>query len=460
MRTTATWAFWRRTQYAAGALVFLLLIGTGLYYAFFYTAATCFDTVQNGDEQGIDCGGACTRICSFSVMQPKVLWSRAFRVKDGQYNAVAYIENQNLTAGIQTVHYTFSLYDADGLITERSGDTPLPPNSTYPIFEGNINTGTRVPTQTFIKLDNIDTAVWQPATKGREQFVVNGRELHDTDTKPRLDATIENAAITEAKNVEIVATIFDKNGTALTASRTVVPRFPGKSTQNIVFTWPEPIAKTVRSCEVPTDVVLAIDLSGSMDDDGGNPPQPVTSVLDAAHAFVSRLKQNDQASVVTFASTASLKDQLSSNTNVVGSDISNLSIAQKEQTGSTDTGDAIKLAETELLSERHNANARKVVVLLTDGKANAPGKDPEQYALDAAQSLRNDGAEIYVVGLGENVNEDFLRKLASNQQHYYFAPSAATVDKIYRTITSAICEDGPAVIDIIPKTETSFTPLR
>ena len=71
-----------------------------------------------------------------------------------------------------------------------------------------------------------------------------------------------------------------------------------------MFTWPRPIAKTLRSCDVPTDIVVAVDLSGSMNNDGGTPPQPISGAIAAARDFALRLAPDDQASVVTFASGA------------------------------------------------------------------------------------------------------------------------------------------------------------
>lgn len=449
------WAFLRRAQYIGGASLFLLVLMVGSYFAYFYTPGNCFDNRQNGDERGVDCGGGCTRVCSFDIMAPKALWSRSFEITDGQYNAVAYVENNNMGVGSPEVAYTFKLYDNEGLITERSGVTVLPPDSTYPIFEGRIDTGNRTPTQTFIELDT-QSAVWLPADAGREQFVVESRSLTGAGTAPRLNARMTNTAIEEARDVEIVATIFDSKGTALTASRTIVPIFGGRATQDVVFTWPEPIAATLRSCEVPTDVVLAVDLSGSMNDDGGTPPEPITSVLSAASAFVNRLKTQDQVSVVTFATDATTNVPFSSSMGQISSLIQGLTIAPASEVGSTNTGDAIKLATAEMQSDRHNANARKVTVLLTDGLANAPKGEPEQYALDAAATLKETDTQVFTIGLGSNVNETFLREIASSPSMYYFAPSARTVDQIYRSITAAICEDGPAVIEIVPKTPTTF----
>jgi Mg-chelatase subunit ChlD len=356
------------------------------------------------------------------------------------------------------MRYTFSLYDTDGLITERSGTAVLPPDNVTPIFEGRINTGTRIPTQTFVTIET--DAIWLPAEIGREQFTVTSRRLVSADSKPRLDAEMRNTSVAEARDVEIVATIFDRAGNALTASRTIVPIFEGHANENVVFTWPEPIAKTVRSCEVPTDVVLAIDVSGSMNDDGGTPPEPITSVLSAAEAFVGRLGPNDQVAIVTYATDAALPQVLTSDKNLSANVVANLSIAPASETGSTNTGDAIILTNDEINSARHNQNARKVLVLLTDGRANAPGETPEEYAQNAATALKETDVEIYTIGLGDTVNEAFLESIASDSSNYFRAVSVNTINQIYSSITAEICEDGAAVIEIIPKTATSFAPLQ
>lgn len=449
------WAFWRRVQYGAGVGAFFLVIFALIYASYIHTPASCFDGRQNGNERGVDCGGACARVCAFDTAEPSVLWSRAFRVTDGLYNAVAYIENTNLTFGTPELGYTFTLYDEGGsVITERSGTTVLLPDSINPIFEGRIAVGNKIPTRTFIELAPIDE--WQEVDAGRDQFTVRDRELIRADSEPRLDTTLFNTSLEDERDLEIVATIFDARGNALTASRSIVPLFEGREERNVVFTWPEPIAKTVRSCEVPTDVILAIDLSGSMNDDGGTPPQPISSVLDAASSFVSRLRSRDQVGVVTFATHADLTSGLTNSLGTAEATVQNLSIAPQEETGRTNIGDAIALANNEFLSPRHSRDARKVLVLLTDGRANAPGEDAEKYAVSEAAGARASDIDIFTIGLGQGVNRPFLGDVASSNNHEFYAASAANLDQIYRLISTAICEEGAAVIDVIPKTTAGF----
>ncbi len=447
---TRRWAFWRRVQYGTGAGVILASLLTVSYFKFFYAPPSCSDGKQNSDERGVDCGGICTRVCAFDAHAPTVQWAQSFRVVQGQYNAVAYVQNKNAGLGASALGYTFTLYDEKGgLITSRTGTTFLPPDGIYPIFEGRIDVGARIPVRTFLELTPVNT--WQEAESGRKQFEVRSRVLSGADSLPRLETVIYNTSIQNETSMAVVATIFDVRGKALTSSQSVVPLFQNHQEQKVVFTWPEPIAKTLRSCEVPTDVLLAIDLSGSMDNDGGKPPEPISSALTAAGSFVGLLRKQDQVGVVTYATTAKLAQALSRAHEATQGVIHALSIDPKEQKGQTNIGDAIAQARTEFSSSRHSADARKVLVVLTDGKANAPGKTGEAYALEQAMAARDAGITIFTVGLGAEVNGTFLTSIAADEQHRYLAPSVTTLGTIYRSISTALCEEGAAVIDVVPR---------
>lgn len=448
------WAFWRRVQYLTGLFFIVTLISVGAYYAYWYQEPTCFDGIQNADERAVDCGGVCTRVCQFDIEEPQTLWVESFKITDGQYNVVAYIENKNKKVGTPELSYRMKLYDEVGLIIEREGKTVLPPDGQYPVFEGKVFTGERVPTRTTI--DFVGEPLWLPAQTGSEQFALEKRELQAVDSKPRLVAQLRNTSLDEARNVEVIATIFDAGGKPLTASRTTVERFSGRSTTPVVFTWPEPIAKTLRSCEVPTDVILAIDLSGSMNDDGGTPPEPITSVLTSAQSFVSGLREADQVGVVTYATKGVVTEALTHESTRIKDVIGNLTIDAKEERGSTNTGEALMRMREELTSSRHNENARTVGILLTDGLATAPKEDPDAYAEKESVGVKGEDIQLFTIGLGAKVNSEFLARLATKSSYYYNAPTIKELAGIYTAITKDICEDGPAVIKIVAKPETTF----
>lgn len=478
MSTFRPWAFWRRLQYAAGFGAFWVAVFGLVYLIYFTTPPSCFDGLENGDEGGVDCDGSCVRICSSSTIAPTVVWVNSFRIADGQYNAVAYIENRNQLAATRQLNYTLTLRENGGVIAERKGTTILPPNSIYPVFEGPIYTdGGRAPTETTITIEPVE--IWQPATVGREQFRVVDFELESTDTRPRLTAQIENTELIAADEVEVVATLFSATGTPLTASRTFIDRFAARTTRDIVFTWPNSIARTVRSCDLSSDVVLVIDRSGSMTADGNDPPEPLTSAKRAAETFLTQAKGPAQVGVVSYATTPSLPFEQTLTTDLISArDAIRRITMGADGIQYTNLGEALTAAYVELTSERHRDNARKVIILMSDGDVTMPF-NPETgeidrafaatYAREQAAVAKSSETSIYTIGFGDflrNPGPDLLRdtallqELSSGDGYYFEAPTANDLASVYQTIASGLCEEGPPRIEIIPKTATNFTPLR
>ncbi|MFT7645058.1 MAG: Mg-chelatase subunit ChlD [Candidatus Paceibacteria bacterium] len=454
------WALWRRVQYGLILLSFVVLFGVYIYYANFTQVETCFDLEMNGDETGIDCGGGCVRFCSADILPPRVVWAKSFEVIKDQYNAVAYVENLSQTAAAPDLEYTFELISRGNVVATRSGTTVLPPNTTSPIFEGKILVDSNEPvTETRITLN--PSNLWIPASINRNQFRSIDIDLTGADTQPRLGVEVENTGITAAENIEVIATIFNDSDTPVAASRTYIEYIEARSTRNIVFTWPNSIAKTVKNCIIPTDVAVGIDLSGSMNNDGSTPPQPITASLQAAGQFIESLGAKDQVAVVTFASHSKVITELNSLHKVVADTVLTLEIDLEEETGFTNTVEALLVAQAELNSEKHNPDARRVLVLLTDGLPTSnDGKDVITLAEETAQSLSDDGIEVYAIGLGQGVDRGFISNIASDETNAYFAPTGSDLKKIYSEITSSLCESGATKIDVIVKPETNFAPLR
>lgn len=459
MKEFRKWAFFRRMQYGAGFLLVIGLVSAFVYRTYFYAPGNCFDSIANNGEGGLDCGGTCVRICAATTVAPKVLWSKSFEIVKGQYNAVAYVENQNQIAATPELKYTFEFFNGTKKIGEKTGVTVLPPSSIYPVFEGRLYFDESV-TETKLTLEPIE--LWVPATLGREQFKTTSLDLISVDTEPRLNVSIENTALTKANGIEVVATLFNAVGEPITASQTFIDSFEGRSNRDIVFTWPQPLSKTVRSCEIPSDIVMTIDLSGSMNSDGGDPPQPVTDALLAAKQFVSTLNSEDKAAVVTFASQAVTVSELSRSHQSTADIIGRLTINPVDETGFTNTAAGIQAAATELSSPRHGSDSRRAVIILTDGLPTAPGDKTAilEETKISAKTLSDSGVEVYAIGLGKGVDSAFISSLASRPENTYLAPQVDDLDEIYTQITGSLCESGATRIDVIAKTGANFTPLR
>lgn len=447
------WATRRQLIYGSVVGVFLLLALGGLGFYFFDAPATCFDGSKNQDEVGIDCGGSCERLCAIQVTKPVVVFSRAFQVSPGNYSLLAYIDNPNIDAGVREAPYTFSVYDENNvLIAERKGVTFLSPRGVTPVFESGITTGASAPARTFFEFDP-DLRWFKAEPKQRETLEVRQTALKNTESAPRIDAVLANTAVEEVRDVNVVAMVFNARGNVLAASQTEVESIAPASAVPLVFTWPYPFQKEIEACAVPVDVMLVLDTSGSMNDDGSSPPQPVSFAKAAARAFVNRLNEGDSAGAATFATEGALliapTQTLSRTAEVIGA----ISIDPKEEQGSTNLGEGIQKAVEALSSLASPESRRKVIIALTDGLSNAPGgvEKGEAFAAQKAEEARKATITVYTIGLGSNVNTAFLESLASQKENHFSALTGRDLDSIYRNISGALCERGPARIEIIPR---------
>lgn len=244
-----SWASRRRSKYLGIVFIIIIVVFTGLFFIFFNKPPTCTDGKQNGNERGIDCGGSCPELCVSQISDPVLVWSRSFKVVDGVYNAVAYVENPNFDAGISKISYIFRLFDDENiLITERKGSTFIFPNTVSPIFESMIQTGERVPTKTFFELSQ--NPVWTQSINKDESLSVSDTVLSEKDSSPRIDTVLSNNSISDTRDIEIVAIVFDKKDNAIGVSSTFVELLPNRSSKNLVFTWPNEFESNVSRIEI------------------------------------------------------------------------------------------------------------------------------------------------------------------------------------------------------------------
>jgi len=251
--------------------------------------------------------------------------------------------------------------------------------------------------------------------------------------------------------------------------------------------------KAEDMCQVPVDVVLIMDVSGSMNggdspskcewenlewvgpsmkcvwyyqeglseqeclaqDDGticDDPvytpavPKKIDAAKQAANSFLDNLGSNDQSAIVSFSDNASLEKALSNDHSATKEAVNNLTTG-----GATNIGDAIAFASQEL-NNNGNSQASRVMILLTDGRANKPngygyGENPDDvaYAIDKAAEAADLGYKIFTIGLGNNseINEDMLQEIADlTGAQYHHAPDGNGLSAIYDEIAWQVCQYG------------------
>jgi uncharacterized protein YegL len=193
--------------------------------------------------------------------------------------------------------------------------------------------------------------------------------------------------------------------------------------------------------------MLVIDVSGSMSG------QPLTSEKAAANSFIDHMDSNfDKIGIVSFSSSATLRQPLTSNFAAAKTVINGLSA-----NGMTNYQDAILKSTAELTGANHNVDANPVMIFMSDGVPNVCnnwwGCNPTAAARTASDSAKASGITNFTIGLLQNLNQDdinsaraILQYIASSSpntvDHYFEAPTDSTLTDIYNQIAFLLTATG------------------
>lgn len=168
------------------------------------------------------------------------------------------------------------------------------------------------------------------------------------------------------------------------------------------------------------DVMLVLDRSGSISS------TELASLKTAADAFVDALgltASGVHAGMSSFATTGTLNQHLIDNGSTLKTSINALSSG-----GFTNLSEGINLAKTELDNpgdghDRADGTSPDKMIIITDGHPNRPLPEDtaDDLAKTAADNARTAGSEIFVVGVGSDVNASYLQMVADSASHYYSA---------------------------------------
>lgn len=194
----------------------------------------------------------------------------------------------------------------------------------------------------------------------------------------------------------------------------------------------------------PSEAVLVMDKSGSMNDKIGSSGTKMQNAKTAAKKFVDILAKNTENKVglASFATTGTVDTALTNNYSSVKTKIDSLAA-----NGWTCIECGIKKANQEIAAHQREG-IKNVVVLLTDGRANVvegssktvSNSVAEQKAIDAAKAGNTANNTIfYTIGLGNDVNGAFLEKIADlTGGKYYASPTTDQLNSIYTEISKVV----------------------
>lgn len=209
-----------------------------------------------------------------------------------------------------------------------------------------------------------------------------------------------------------------------------------------------------REVEVTTegvDIVLAIDISGSMKAEDFQPHNRLYVVKEAAQAFIDG-RHNDRIGLVVFASNSFTQCPLTTDHEVLKR------LLEDVDFGDVKDGTAIGMGIVNGVNRLKDVPGKsKLIVLLTDGQNNAGSVDP----ITAAELAHSLGIRVYTIGAGSmdeapypvddpvwgrryvtlpaSVDDATLTQVAEITGGQYFrATDAEALEKIYKQIDSMV----------------------
>ncbi len=152
----------RNKQYVIASVYFIIVVflSVVIYYAFIKAPETCFDSRQNQDEAGIDCGGVCQAVCQEIIIGEDLQVKEIAFVPGGEnrFDVLGKVYNPNDEIGASAFVYTVSLKDAAGtVLATRSGKSYILPQENKYILELNLET-TAVPVSVSFDISDMQWA--------------------------------------------------------------------------------------------------------------------------------------------------------------------------------------------------------------------------------------------------------------------------------------------------------------
>jgi hypothetical protein len=243
---------WRQSRKIAFIFVIIIII-SGLLaykiYPYFNKPATCFDSKQNGDERGVDCGGSCKLICTTDVIPLDVKYAKAVSSDIGLYDIAALIENRNKDKDTSdgSIDYAFLIYDKSGSIIKTiSGSTTLPLGQSFPVVIQNVpialSAGNSI-TNVVLNISNNKPWQAQDSTYANSFFKVANIDFkRNFNNISQLKVSVTNLTKAYFRNVPVSVLVFDSNHNLIATNETILKEVQAGESKDVVFTWRSPLS--------------------------------------------------------------------------------------------------------------------------------------------------------------------------------------------------------------------------
>jgi hypothetical protein len=207
--------------------------------------SSCFDGLQNGAEEGVDCNGSCELRCDGTYRDVRVNFSRGLKVDEGVYDIFALLENYNENVSFPNVPYNISFYSSEGkLLGTASGSLALLPQTKSAIYLPNLKIAQEPKTIDLSLLPHKGMGFYDLESIPKNISVESWQAQRGANNSLQVVGEIKNPNNQEVKNLEVYAMLYDDTRTVYAVSKTKVYSVKGREKTAVAFTWGDILTPT------------------------------------------------------------------------------------------------------------------------------------------------------------------------------------------------------------------------
>ena len=242
----------------------------------------------------------------------------------------------------------------------------------------------------------------------------------------------------DGKSVQAIVSLVDADGNPVRTPTDFEAQIDGKGTQRADVL---PIVDE----RAGLSVLLLLDVSGSMDG------EPIIQARAAASTFIDGLLASDTAAIAGFAGSAPTSAAFTGDHAALLASIAALQIDNGAGTALYDS----MIAGVGLIARA--PSERRAIILLTDGRDLSEGAGTAEQAVAAAADA---GLPVYTIGLGENLDVEFLQQLATQSGGgFYLAPEPSDMTAVFETLSESLRSQYVLTVPLTPADTANRTLL-
>jgi hypothetical protein len=223
------------------ALVFVLILGAIGYGIYFINIdrPSCFDGIQNGNEDGVDCGlYSCGISCVPEFIPINILSEKLIKVSAEDYDFVAQVSNSNSNFGSSRVVYELNISDRGGnILLIRNGSFYILPGQTKYIiepllrFSGNNNIADlTIKSVDWEQLDSVDIVNFSLRAK-------NGATGQNSQSS-QVTGIVFNNSDFDFDKVDVGVLLSNKDGEVNYVAQTNIRTLLSRTEREFLVSWP------------------------------------------------------------------------------------------------------------------------------------------------------------------------------------------------------------------------------